>query len=180
MYSYTMLVNKKNKLKKELDIDLVMVGKRYSLKDIYLERKCRNAFNLMASKAYGRGYYLIANSGYRSFKEQELEIKESIENEGEEYTEKYVAKVGVSEHHTGLAIDIKSGDTSPFIISREYLWLKKNAFKFGFILRYPEGKEDITGYNFEPWHYRYVGKKVAKFITKNNMTLEEYIEKMEV
>ena len=102
-----------------------------------------------------------------------------METEGEEYTNLHIAKPGESEHHTGLAIDIKSGDTSPFIISKEYVWLKKNAHKYGFILRYPEGKEEITGYAFEPWHYRYVGKKIAKFITKNNMTLEEYIEKKE-
>lgn len=90
----------------------------------------------------------------------------------------YVAKPGHSEHHTGEAIDIAtttSGLTIHFENTREFLFLKNNAHRFGFILRYPKEKENITGYSYEPWHYRYVGIDIATYIFEHNITLEEYI-----
>jgi len=92
---------------------------------------------------------------------------------------KYVALPGQSEHQTGLAMDVTSesanwGLSNNFGETNEGKWLKDNCYKYGFILRYPEGKEDITGYNYEPWHIRYVGKKVSTYIYTNNITLEEF------
>ena len=88
----------------------------------------------------------------------------------------YSARPGFSEHHTGLAIDIDNIKTSytDFDKTKEFIWMQENAYKYGFILRYPEDKVDITGYIYEPWHYRYVGVEAAKYIYENNMTLEEY------
>ena len=86
------------------------------------------------------------------------------------------AKPGHSEHQTGLSIDVEGSnlDYDLFAESKEFNWMKNNAHKYGFILRYPKGKEHITGFKYEPWHYRYVGKDVASYIYKNNITLEEY------
>ena len=86
----------------------------------------------------------------------------------------YVAKAGFSEHQTGMSIDIASADTDVFLESDEYDWLMENAYLYGFILRYPKSKEEITGYKCEAWHYRYVGKKIAKYIHDNNITYDEY------
>ena len=90
--------------------------------------------------------------------------------------DKYTARPGYSEHQTGLAIDVKdgSGQYAFFKNSDEYKWMKDNAHKYGFILRYPEGKEHITGFSFEAWHYRYVGVDVATFIYENDLTFDEY------
>ena len=86
------------------------------------------------------------------------------------------AKPGHSEHQTGLAVDImgSNNDYNLFAESKEFEWMKNNAYKYGFILRYPEHKENITGFKYEPWHYRYVGKDVAKYIYENKLSLEEY------
>ena len=88
----------------------------------------------------------------------------------------YSAKPGYSEHQTGLAFDINSIRDS-FADTKEGLWLAKNAHIYGFILRYPKGKESITGYKYEPWHYRYVGVSVAQYIFENQITFEEYYAK---
>ena len=85
----------------------------------------------------------------------------------------YSARAGTSEHQTGLATDVNSVSTS-FENSSAFKWLEKNSYKYGFILRYPKGKEHITGYMYEPWHYRYVGSEVAKVIKEKNITYEEY------
>ena len=102
----------------------------------------------------------------------------SLIRKGKEYTQKYVAKANQSEHQTGLAIDITNSSRCFDKNSKEAKWLADNAYKYGFILRYLEGKTDITGYNYEPWHIRYVGKKVAKEIYNNSETLEEYLERL--
>ena len=88
-------------------------------------------------------------------------------------------KLGVAtpryyEHQTGLSLDVKSTVSSPFKKTKEYTWMIKNAYKYGFILRYPENKEDITGYNAEAWHFRYVGEEIAKYIYDENITYDEY------
>ena len=98
---------------------------------------------------------------------------------GSDYAEHCSAKPGHSEHQTGLAVDVEGSnhDYDDFENSKEFAWMKKNAHLFGFILRYPEGKTTITGFKYEPWHYRYVGKDVAKIIYEENLTLEEYYDK---
>ena len=105
---------------------------------------------------------------------------------GMDYVKKYVAPPGYSEHHTGLVIDISIINKDKLICDNEDMIAQQKLFskihkqlpKYGFILRYPKDKEDITGYNYEPWHLRYVGsKKIAKEIMDNNLTLEEYLKK---
>lgn len=87
---------------------------------------------------------------------------------------------GYSEHETGLALDIVAADYQMLDggqeLTAENKWLRENCCKYGFILRYPEDKEDITGISYEPWHFRYVGKEAARYISENNLTLEEYLE----
>ncbi len=120
-------------------------------------------------------------SSYRSPEEQQQIIDDKIEGyveqgysakEAEQLAYFEAAKVGCSEHESGLAIDINAEDGDLWEI---YNWLAQNAWQYGFILRYPDGKEQITGITYEPWHYRYVGKTAAKEIYDNNLTLEEYL-----
>ena len=124
----------------------------------------------MVDDAKKVGVDLVLYSAYRSYEKQESlwTTEFSFENMS-------LAVPGYSEHHTGLALDISTtGDGLTKEKTKAYTYLKDNAHRFGFILRYQEGKEKITGYNFEPWHYRYVGE-IATFIHENNLTLEEYI-----
>jgi len=128
--------------------------------------------------------YMFVNWAFRSEKVQqilfdfEVKIRKNCgmsDEDALEETKKYVAYPGVSEHHTGLAVDLDpvKGKSKAAEI---YAWLRENAWKYGFILRYPEDKTEITGFNFEPWHYRYVGKTAAKVIFERKICLEEYIE----
>lgn len=118
-------------------------------------------------------YNLYIYSGYRSY-ERQIEIYNSSKDKN------YVAKPGQSEHQTGLVLDVSTithGLTSSFQYSLEYQLISKYCMNYGFIIRYPEGKENITGYYFEPWHLRYVGRTSAIEIMNNNLTLEEYLYK---
>ena len=113
-------------------------------------------------------------SAYRSYQKQETLWENSTSVD-----EFYLAKPGHSEHQTGLALDISTrniGLTNAFASSKEYKFLITHAHLFGFINRYPKNKEQITGYYYEPWHFRYVGIKHATAIYENNLTLEEYLE----
>ena len=115
-------------------------------------------------------------SAYRSYDYQEELYEKYLKKEKQSIVDTYSARAGYSEHHTGLAIDIDNNklDYNKFYLTKEYLWMEENAYKYGFILRYPKDKEKITGYSYEPWHYRYVGKMVAEYIKKHNLTYEEY------
>lgn len=132
----------------------------------------------MMEDARKEGISFIIDSGYRSYDYQQVILDELIEEKGDE-AYKLVALPGSSEHQTGLAIDIayyKNGvyDDDVKETDPEAIWLALNSYKYGFILRYPKGKESITGYNFEPWHFRFVGLDLAKEIYDRNITLEEY------
>ena len=100
----------------------------------------------------------------------------SINEKGIVYADKCSARPGHSEHQTGLSIDVmgSNNDYNIFDKSKEFKWMKDNAHKYGFIMRYPKNKEYITGFKYEPWHYRYVGIDTAQKIYENNITLEEY------
>ena len=174
--------------------DTVLVNKYCSVSEKYKPKKLRkieksfwidneeqyaadvaaSAFEEMAKKAAEENLYILANSTYRSYEEQEEVFNTYKELYGEQYALRYAAKPGFSEHQTGLVIDIASKTENIFANSKEYTWMKENAYKYGFIQRYQKGKEDITGYKSEAWHYRYVGKKIAKYIYENNITYEEY------
>ncbi|HHZ02354.1 MAG TPA: M15 family metallopeptidase [Tissierellia bacterium] len=127
------------------------------------------------------GYYLYARSGYRSYNTQSSLYSSYVNNHGQSAADKYSAKPGQSEHQTGLAMDITCEamnyqlDTS-FGDTEEGKWVAENAHKYGFIIRYPKGKEDITGYNYEPWHIRYLGKELAREVYESGLTLEEYFQ----
>ena len=131
------------------------------------------------------GYSLIVDSGYRSYDYQLNVLKANIEKYGEERAYNYVALPGTSEHQTGLCFDVAymyDGVYSDKIKEddEEIKWLINNSYKYGFILRYPKGKEEITGYSYEPWHYRYVGKELANILHENNLTIEEYYIKKKI
>lgn len=114
-------------------------------------------------------------SGYRSYQYQTNLYNNYVNQHGEEEANTFSAKPGFSEHQTGLTFDLKdfNGQLVEDPITSQ--WIKDNCAKYGFILRYPEGKEDITGYIYEPWHLRYVGEEVANQIMNNNTTLEQYL-----
>ncbi|QGU94329.1 D-alanyl-D-alanine carboxypeptidase family protein [Clostridium bovifaecis] len=131
----------------------------------------------LVNAAKGEGVILLGNSGYRSYKSQENTYSDRVRSQGKKLAEAYVAKPGFSEHQTGLCIDITNQDKYFVKGTKEADWLAENCYKFGFIIRYPYGKKSITGIEYEPWHIRYVGKKAAKYIHDNGITLEEYLEK---
>ena len=178
-FSYTMLVNKHRELtEKFTPKDLVKITEPYTTQEnIKANRTAYAAAKKMIDAAEKEGYYLTINSAYRSYKDQEEITKTYQQLYGDAYVEKYVLKPGFSEHQTGLGLDIGSKKTSVFANSAEYNWIKDNCYKYGFIYRFKPKFEDITGIRHEAWHYRYVGKKVAKEIYEKDMSLEEYYAK---
>ena len=116
----------------------------------------------------------MANSAYRSYSDQEDTYNYYLEKYGQNYVNNFVAVPGYSEHQTGLALDVAAKDSEIFEESSEYTWMLENSYKYGFILRYPYEKQEITGYKFEAWHFRYVGEEIAKYVKENNITYEEY------
>ncbi len=144
----------------------------------------------MLSDAKVQGYSYWIASAYRSYEKQQSLVDEDVNafvSQGMPYETalkevyKETMPAGCSEHQTGLALDILcSGNTSMDVSQMDEpgnQWLCKNCYKYGFILRYPENKSAVTGINFEPWHFRYVGKEAAKYIMKNHITLEEFYQK---
>lgn len=136
---------------------------------------------MFAAAKEEEGYELHARSGYRSYNTQASLYSSYVENYGQSDADKYSAKPGQSEHQTGLAMDItceainyQLEDT--FVDTDEGSWVAQNAHRFGYIIRYPKGKEDITGYNYEPWHIRYLGPELAKEVYESGLTLEEFME----
>ena len=183
------LVNRENQLAEEIVMELYLTESGYQIdsriQEPYLQL-------MEAGKAAGMDFTMI--SGYRSIEQQQTNYDVNYQNylasglseeEARTKTEEYIALPNASEHITGLAVDITStalanqeGNSGLFPDLENYpegLWLKENAPKFGFVLRYPKEKEAITGINFEPWHFRYVGIENAMYMTEKNLTLEEYI-----
>ena len=181
---YKVLVNKENKIKDNFlsKIELITT-KDVDGEEIQVEKETYNAYLELKKFLETKNVIIGISSAYRS-KDYQQDIYESfIEKYGKDYADKVVAPVGCSEHHTGLALDInimKDGkwpEINPELMEDEesYKAIHQYLANYGFILRYPEGKESVTGYPYEPWHIRYVGNPVAKIITKNNYTLEEYL-----
>lgn len=136
-----------------------------------------DAYLNMYSAAKNDGITLMINSSHRTYSEQEQVYKNYETKYGSEYADEIAARPGHSEHQTGLALDIfctTNSNTKTFKDSEAYQWLLNNSYKYGFILRYPEGKENITGFTFESWHYRYVGSEIATYIYENDITFDEY------
>lgn len=177
---YTILVNKTNVLRSNYTPkNLVKLNIEFlsdtSNESRCMEKKAADSLEDLVATAKKENIILIGSSAYRSYKSQLRILKEETDKKGVDYADKYVAKPGQSEHQSGLAIDVTNRVRCFDKTSKEAQWLANNAYKFGFILRYPDGKEDITGYNYEPWHIRYVGKDIAKEIYMKNITLEEYL-----
>lgn len=146
-----------------------------------LRKEAADALEKMFVGAKINGMNLFAVSGYRSYESQENVFAAQVNQLGYEQAALLVALPGNSEHQTGLSIDISSESaqfdlTEQFGETAEGKWLVENAHRFGFILRYPSGKKGITGYNYEPWHYRYVGVKAATEIYEHELTLEEFFQ----
>ena len=135
-----------------------------------------NAFNKMQADAATQGIELSIVSGYRSYSRQNTLYNNYVARDGKVAADTYSARAGHSEHQTGLAADINSLYQS-FINTVEGQWLNNNCYKYGFIIRYPQGKESITGYMYEPWHIRYVGVDIATKLYNNGnwLSLEEYL-----
>lgn len=172
------LVNKTYELDENyIPNDLVKISNKFSIKEILICKNVKYYFEKMCNDAIKNDLKIIAMSGYRDYKYQDNLYNEYLKVDKKEIVDTYSAKPGHSEHQTGLAIDICTDkkDYTEFINTDEYIWLKDNCYKYGFIIRYQKNKEKITGYRFEPWHIRYVGK-IAKYIYENDITLEEYLK----
>ena len=185
--NYLQLVNKQNKLPDDWEDKVELVDVTNGLGETYkVEKKAAEAYAKLKEDLEKDGVIIELDSTYRSVaSQQELWDTWTIEY-GEDYVKKYVAVPGYSEHHTGLAIDIKLVvgdkviyDNDEMIAEREiFAKIHAKLAKYGFILIDLEGKDDITGYSYEPWHLRYVDSpEIAKKITDEGLTLEEYLQK---
>lgn len=173
-FSVSVLVNKYNKLDSSFTPSNLTSLNNCSSNGHYLSQEAKLAYDKLCAASLEEGMQLSVNSSYRSYEDQQEIYDSYFKLYGQSYVDKYVASPGFSEHQTGLALDIKSLNSSIFIDSKEYTWMINNAYKFGFILRYPENKKDITGYSSESWHFRYVGEEIANYIHENNITYDEY------
>lgn len=171
-----------SKTMKKID-GILIVNKTYGLPSDYypdVDPEAKQKVNQMIKAAKDEiNKEIIAFSGFRSYNYQKKLYNSSVEKDGEEYAQRYSAKPGHSEHQTGLAFDLggqmKYWLEVEFEDTEEGIWLRENGHRFGFILRYPKDKEHITGYMYEPWHFRYVGEEHASKIYEKGITLEEYL-----
>ena len=180
---FSILVNKQNNLEKDYVPDTKVPSIPYGTNSS-VRYDIIDPVEKLFKDAKAQGFTLILTSGYRSYDTQSSIYNSNIKNKGETWTSQFSAKPGQSEHQTGLALDISSvsqggGLYQSFGDTEEGKWLAKNCANYGFILRFLDGKDDITGYTYEPWHFRYVGVEVAKYIMENNLTFEEYLKILE-
>ena len=157
--------------------NVLVANKTYSLPASYnpgdLLSECAKAFKAMQSAASSEGLSIWNASGFRSYELQESLYNRYAARDGKEAADRYSARPGHSEHQSGLAIDLNE-ITNAFKDTKEGKWVAENCHKYGFILRYPQGKEAQTGYMYEPWHIRYVGVDTATAIYNSGLCLEEY------
>ncbi|GAA0471068.1 M15 family metallopeptidase [Alkalibacillus silvisoli] len=145
----------------------------------HLREEAAGALEDLFEAASEEGHQLVAVSGYRSEQTQEVVFASNVDRHGEEHAEQYSAQPGYSEHQTGLAMDVSTASigyalSEEFGETQEGKWVAENGHKHGFIIRYLEGKSEITGYGYEPWHLRYVGEDLATSVYQSGLTLEEY------
>lgn len=182
--SITVLINKDFSLPADyVPADLTIPDVPFSFTS-YSEKKmlraeASSALEDLFGDASEEGLNLYGVSGYRSYQRQLAIYNKNLAENGLERTSQYSAMAGYSEHQSGLAIDVSTISIHnrldvTFSGTPEGRWLAENCWKYGYIIRYPEGKSNITGYAYEPWHIRYVGKDLATYLTENNLTLEEY------
>lgn len=160
--------------------NILIVNKSYPLPKDYrpdndeLTSETSNAFEKMRVDAQAEGLNLYISSGFRSYEYQAQLYQRYADRDGYEKADTYSARAGYSEHQTGLAFDLNTIDDS-FANTPEGKWIAENCWKYGFILRYPKGKEAQTGYQYEPWHLRYLGEDMAKKVYDSGLCLEEYL-----
>lgn len=183
---YTILVNKENKLKESYFKHLKLVSTKLVDDEVcQVEEMTYQAYLKLRDKLLEQGIEVGLCSAYRSLQTQQEIYDEFVIKYGVEYASTTVAPVGTSEHHTGLALDLALKINGTYEWDGQKLLAQEKTYQqihsvlkdFGFILRYPKGKEDVTGYPYEPWHIRYIGLLPAKIITSNQWTLEEYLTK---
>ncbi len=181
--TYTLLVNKEYPLSSKYIPYMVEPNVEIYHKGInerrYLQPIAATALEEMFAAAEEDGLHLVLRCGFRSYRLQNSIYSWNLKTYGYYEVSRYHALAGTSEHQTGLAVDLCCKATNykndfTILDTKEYAWLLENAHLYGWILRYPEDKVDITGYNFEPWHFRYVGIELATYLKENNIVLEEY------
>ncbi|MGA8942904.1 MAG: M15 family metallopeptidase [Thermoactinomyces sp.] len=182
--SITIIVNKKRELPADyVPADLVKPDVSFSSagwsEKHLMRREAADALEDLFRAAEEDGVELVAVSGYRSYKRQQETYQSALKRKGQANTSRYNARPGQSEHQTGLAMDVSSPSVNcqlneSFGQTEAGRWLEKHASEFGFIIRYEKGKEEVTGYNYEPWHIRYVGKELANILKQKGLTMEEY------
>ncbi len=185
---YLVLVNKENKLPDTWESEITIVKYVDSQGwDVETEKEAFEAYQKLHDALEKEDVHVDLDSAYRSVAEQERIVKDFTEKYGADYVKQYVAVPGFSEHHTGLALDLYLNIDGEDVYENEDMvqypevWAKihEKLPEYGFILRYLEGKEAVTGYNYEPWHIRYVGDPaIAKEIMEKGITLEEYLNKL--
>lgn len=177
-----MLVNREHYIPDDYTVDLTELSNGQKV-----DSRIYPSLQEMFDSARAEGLGLFVADGYRTKETQQQILDEKIEayksdgysnEEAEKKAEEWVAVPGTSEHQLGLAVDINA-DKTQSSSDEVYRWLAENAYKYGFIQRYPENKTDITGTIYEPWHYRYVGKDASYEIYAKGLCLEEYIEKLD-
>lgn len=181
-----LLVNKKQGLEKNYvpkDMKPVLYFARdRSEEGRYLQQEAAGQFNQMAEDALAEGIEFVMTTAYRSFGFQTTLYNNYVAASGQAEADKFSARPGFSEHQTGLAVDVSSASvgyalTVEFENTAEWEWLNRHAAEYGFIQRYPKDKTEITGYMYEPWHFRYVGVEAATVVQREKITLEEYLDK---
>jgi len=162
----------------ELIVPALAIRSNSTADEKHVRKTINEPLKQLFTAAEAAGHPLMIGSAYRSSATQDQLFNTYVANAGYEEADKYSAHPGHSEHQTGLAVDISTTSqqcylSECFINTADGQWLADNAYKYGFNLRYPKGKEVITGYNFEPWHYRYVGVELATALYKSGLTLDQ-------
>lgn len=173
------LVNKANALPQGYDVSDLVEVPLDGTRTVYLKKEASDQLVAMFNAAKAAGYKLVCVSGYRDYQTQLSVHDEEVASEGEEQADMVSAKAGYSEHETGLVMDISCPENGYDLSTNFYntpagKWVDENCQNYGFIVRYPNGKESITGYTYEPWHLRYLGVETAKDVKEKWLTYEEY------
>ncbi|GAB1476075.1 hypothetical protein MASR2M70_09070 [Bacillota bacterium] len=179
------LINKENPVGKDYKPEDLAPVKYYAANRSeagrYMREEAAEQFHKLVEVAAAEGHEIVMTTAYRSYDFQQTLWNNYVASEGEAAASRFSARPGQSEHQSGLAVDVSSPSvdyelTDRFGESEEGKWLAENARFYGFIIRFPKGKEDITGYMYEPWHIRYVGEAAAAEIYNKNITLEEFLD----
>lgn len=172
--SYTVLINKYHKLPDNYEPnDLVSLSYNNTYK---LRHEAALNFEKLVVDAKENGHYIAPYSAYRTFKRQQELYTSYVNRDGKDIADTYSARAGYSEHQSGLAVDITTIGNINELSPSDYKWVYENAYKYGFIIRYPEDKTHITGYMYERWHLRFVGIEIASDFVSKEITYDEYYD----